>query len=228
MRGWADVHVHMFSNLAFGGGVSRALRTTRRKASAARWARDYASNLDFGLEQPTPSCPAVDLSRAHTPNCGRKRLHGDHTTSSTRSQGKAPATSRRATSARPCQRLADVAFHDSPAGLLQVARARVARRHALDDRAGRDQRVRAAPPANRLRGTDCRNSMPAIDKQLDAAADFQNWLDSQSGGAGKGWFRIVEDAGRSRASDPHRQARGGTRHRSDTLFGCKQKSNCNA
>ena len=40
-------------------------------------------------------------------------------------------------------------------------------------------------------GIDCRDSMTPIDVQLKAARDFQTWLDSQNGGPGNGWFRIV-------------------------------------
>lgn len=42
-----------------------------------------------------------------------------------------------------------------------------------------------------LQGTDCTDSMAPIDAQISAAWAFQAWLDSQYGGAGKGWFRIV-------------------------------------
>jgi microsomal dipeptidase-like Zn-dependent dipeptidase len=44
-----------------------------------------------------------------------------------------------------------------------------------------------------MSGVDCKLSMPEIDLQLQAAKDFQTWLDGQYGGAGKGWFRIVTD-----------------------------------
>ena len=41
----------------------------------------------------------------------------------------------------------------------------------------------------KVAGTDCSLSMTAIDAQLQAAKDFQTFLDSQYGGPGKGWFR---------------------------------------
>ena len=41
----------------------------------------------------------------------------------------------------------------------------------------------------KVAGTDCALSMTAIDAQLQAAKDFQTFLDSQYGGPGKGWFR---------------------------------------
>jgi microsomal dipeptidase-like Zn-dependent dipeptidase len=45
----------------------------------------------------------------------------------------------------------------------------------------------------KVRGTDCSLSMTAIDAQLKAALTFQNWLDDQYGGPGKGWFQIVKN-----------------------------------
>ena len=41
-------------------------------------------------------------------------------------------------------------------------------------------------------GTDCANSMGPIDAQLDAAYDFERFIDEQNGGMGNGWFRIVK------------------------------------
>ena len=43
----------------------------------------------------------------------------------------------------------------------------------------------------KVAGTDCSLSMNAIDAELQAAQEFQNWLDIQYGGPGKGWFRIA-------------------------------------
>ena len=44
-----------------------------------------------------------------------------------------------------------------------------------------------------MSGVECSLSMPEIDLQLQAAKDFQTWLDGQYGGKGKGWFQIVTD-----------------------------------
>jgi microsomal dipeptidase-like Zn-dependent dipeptidase len=43
----------------------------------------------------------------------------------------------------------------------------------------------------KLSTANCMSSMDAIDNQIQAAKDFQTWLDTKYGGTGKGWFQIV-------------------------------------
>lgn len=50
-----------------------------------------------------------------------------------------------------------------------------------------------------LFGADCTDSMTSIDGQLQAAKDFQTWLDNQNGGPGKGWFQIVTSPGQAKS-----------------------------
>jgi len=52
----------------------------------------------------------------------------------------------------------------------------------------------------KVAGTDCSLSMNAIDAQLQAALIFQDWLDKQYGGPGKGWFRIVKTPGEAESA----------------------------
>ena len=69
----------------------------------------------------------------------------------------------------------------------------------------------------------CSNSMPAIDEQLTAARDFESFIDSQNGGAGQGWFRIVEtpeDARRVISDDKLAVILG---IEVDNIFNCKAK-----
>ena len=49
-----------------------------------------------------------------------------------------------------------------------------------------------------VRGTDCADSMAAIDDQLDEAVAFETFLDAKSGGPGQGWFRIVRTPAEAR------------------------------
>src|SRR4030095_12636902 len=49
-----------------------------------------------------------------------------------------------------------------------------------------------------LRGTDCTNEMAPVDAQIQATYDFQTYVDSISGGAGMGWFRIVKTPAEAR------------------------------
>ena len=49
-----------------------------------------------------------------------------------------------------------------------------------------------------LAGGDC-DDMHAADLQIDAAHDLQDYVDAQSGGPGKGWYRIATSAADARA-----------------------------
>lgn len=44
----------------------------------------------------------------------------------------------------------------------------------------------------------CEDSMASIDAQLEAAWDLQDFIDEQHGGAGQGWFRIVQSSEEAR------------------------------
>lgn len=223
MRGWADVHVHMFSNLGFGGGVMAGAAYDKTQGIRGALAPDYATNLDLvsstGIELTNAVCPAL------TPNCGRKRLHGDHTIFD-QIAGEGAGDGSKSNFGAPV-------FNGWPTWHSTIhqqvywkwlERAWRGGMRLMTMLAVTNEFACAA--ANRLRGNDCRNSMPAIDKQLDAAYDFESWLDSQSGGVGKGWFRIVKTP-----DDAEQAIRAGKLAvvlgiESDTLFGCKQKSNC--
>jgi microsomal dipeptidase-like Zn-dependent dipeptidase len=223
MRGWADVHVHMFSNLAFGGGVVAGAAYDKVNGIRGALAPDYATNQDFvaltGAELPNVICPAL------IPNCGRKLLHGDHTFfdqvvgegsgDHSKSNFGAPVFNGWPTWHSTIHQQVYWKWLERAwrGGLRLMTMLAVTNEFACS----------AAP---RLRGTNCKDSMPAIDKQLDAAVDFQKWLDSQSGGTGKGWFRIVDSP-----DDAEKVIREGKLAvvigiESDTLFGCKQKNTC--
>jgi microsomal dipeptidase-like Zn-dependent dipeptidase len=70
--------------------------------------------------------------------------------------------------------------------------------------------------------------MGSIDRQLDAAVAFQAFLDKESGGVGKGWFRIVTSP--SAARDVIRAGKLAVvlGIEVDNLFNCKEKAGCTA
>src|SRR5690606_15476148 len=76
MRGFADLHVHMFSNLAMGGGVIVGAAYDPVGGIAKALAPDFGTNLDLVSAANTPipvtKCPPL------VPNCGRNVLHGYH------------------------------------------------------------------------------------------------------------------------------------------------------
>src|SRR5262249_46182268 len=68
--------------------------------------------------------------------------------------------------------------------------------------------------------------LPPIERQLQAAYEFEDYLDAQSGGPGQGWFRIVrtpEDARRAIAAGKLAVVLG---IEVDNPFGCKFNGPC--
>ena len=69
----------------------------------------------------------------------------------------------------------------------------------------------------------CANSMIAIDEQLEAAKDFETFIDSQNGGAGKGWFRIVKTPEDARSVIAEGKMAVILGIEVDNIFNCKAK-----
>jgi microsomal dipeptidase-like Zn-dependent dipeptidase len=74
--------------------------------------------------------------------------------------------------------------------------------------------------ANRALGHSC-DDMEAVDRQLAAAREIEAFIDARSGGAGKGWFRIVESASQARAAIESGKMAVVLGIEVDSLFGCK-------
>ena len=81
----------------------------------------------------------------------------------------------------------------------------------------------ACAVSKRIRGTNCQDSMAAIDKQLDAAVAFETWHRQQPGG---GWFRIVRTPDEAEQVIREGKLAVVLGVESDVLFGCKKKSTC--
>jgi microsomal dipeptidase-like Zn-dependent dipeptidase len=77
-----------------------------------------------------------------------------------------------------------------------------------------------------LDGVDCSDSMAQIDLQLQAAWDFQAWLDSKSGGAGQGWFRIVKTPAEARQAVLQGKLAVVLGIEVDNIFNCKATGPC--
>jgi microsomal dipeptidase-like Zn-dependent dipeptidase len=222
MRGFADIHVHMFAHLAFGGGVLAGAPFDKTRGIAGALGPDYATNLDLvsfiGTPLPRVICPST------VPGCGRVVLHGDHTviddtaglgtSDGTRSYFGAPVfngwpTWHTTTHQQVYYKWLERAWR----GGMRLMTMLAVNNEVL------------CRTSKRLRNTDCANSMPGVDAQLAAARDFERWLDSQPGG---GWFKIVLDPDQAEAVIRSGKLAVVLGIEADSLFQCKTTSTCTA
>lgn len=215
MRGFADLHVHMFANLAFGGGTLAGAPYDPVGGAAKALKADFGTDLDLvlpaGTQQRVGICPPL------VPNCGTNVMHGDHIAiiddflgvngDASKSYFGAPIftgwpTWHSKTHQQVYYKWLERAWRGGMRVMVMLA---VANEFACSF-------------SKHLRGTQCTDSMASVDKQLEAAVAFETWLNTQPGG---GWFKIV------RTPDEAEQAiRAGKLAvvlgiEADTLFGCK-------
>jgi microsomal dipeptidase-like Zn-dependent dipeptidase len=197
LRGYADIHVHMFSDTAHGGGVlSGAAYDPANDNVNVALRPDYGTHRDLvtktGGELPTPTCPSW------ISDCGEKLFHGDHfplvddavgsgTGDDTGSPLGAPVfngwpTWHTTTHQQVYYKWLERAYQ----GGLRLISMLAVTNEAL------------CLSNKHVRGTDCADSMAAIDDQLDEAVAFETFLDAKSGGPGQGWFRIVRTPAEAR------------------------------
>src|SRR5712664_4172981 len=229
MRGFADLHVHMFSHLAFGGAVMTGA-PYHDEGMATALAPDYGTDLDLtnplsGPPQLVVACPQA------VPNCGKNILHGDHVVvgigfddpvgagavppDATRSYFGAPVFSgwptwHSATHQQVYYKWLERAWRGGMRLMTMLA---------VNNEA-------ACSISKRLRNQDgsakdCRLSMKEIDDQLRAARTFEMWLDAQPGG---GWFRIVKTPREAETVIREGKLAVVLGIEVDSLFNCKQDS----
>lgn len=221
LYGYADLHVHMFAHLTFGGGVFIGAPYANGGIAEAL-KPDYATDLDLvsplGTELARAKCPAT------IPNCGKVILHGDHTIpDDTAGFGTDDGTDsnfgyplfngwptwRTTTHQQVYYKWLERAYR----GGLRVMTMLAVSNEIL------------CKTSKHLRNYDCNNSMLGVDAQLQAAIDFEKWLDNQPGG---GWFKIVYDA--DQAAEVIKQGKLAVilGIESDTLFNCRWNNKCTA
>ncbi|MFQ5593148.1 MAG: membrane dipeptidase [Anaerolineae bacterium] len=188
LRGYADLHLHIFAHLAHGGGV------------LAGKPYDPSGGINVALQP--DDWTDVDLVKKDggelpRDSDGRVLFHGDHvrldlmglgiddpvgvgTGDETNSKYGVPAFSgwpkwSSTTHQQVYYRWLERAWR----GGLRLVTMLAVTNEAL------------CKGNKRLRGTDCEKPMVSIDAQLDEAFKFQQFIDDESGGPGQGWFRIV-------------------------------------
>ncbi len=210
--GYADMHVHMFANLAHGGatlagepwdakGVNTALGEDYGLSASIQNGNGLSGDLvnkkgdtqkyvDNGL---APTCPGFLQNSPLGNLCSGQRLfHGDHTLIDTTTGG--------GTNDSAASNLGVPLFNGWPQWTSTVhqqvyykwlERAWLGGLRLMVMDAVTNEAL--CKSSMHMSGVECSLSMPEIDLQLQAAKDFQTWLDGQYGGKGKGWFQIVTD-----------------------------------
>ncbi len=221
LRGYADLHVHMFANHGFGGAVLVGAAYDPVGGIAKALGPDFGTDLDVvGMADAsmarTMPCPPL------VPNCGRNVLHGNHIRPADDFMG-ANGDDSKSYFGAPI-------FNGWPTWRTQTHQQVYYKWLERAWRSGMRAMVMlavtnefACSVSKRIRGTDCRNSMAAIDKQLDAAWAFEAWHKLQPGG---GWFRIVRSADEAEQTIREGKLAVVLGIEPDILFGCKKKSTC--
>ena len=206
--GYADLHVHMFANLAHGGAVLAGAPYDPSNGINTALGEDYGiSNVTVNLggsplnvvdgSSGTPECPDYMLNSPIGNLCqGQHLLHGDHTLFDTTTYG--------GTNDAAASNFGAPSFNGWPQWTSTIHQQVYYKWLERAWRGGLRLMVMSAVTNETLCKTtvhlqnydgtfptDCTNSMLEIDTQINAAKAFEAWLDSQSGGPGTGWFRIV-------------------------------------
>ena len=199
--GYADLHVHMFANLAHGGALLAGEPWDANGVNTAL-GEDYGSPLNLvdvnGNAKPSvsgpglPECPSFLLKDANGNNLcsGQVLFHGDHTAIDSVTGG--------GTNDGANSNLGVPLFNGWPLWTSTVhqqvyykwlERAWLGGLRLMVMDAVTNEAL--CKSGTTVSGTNCTLSMTAIDAELTAATSFQTWLDAQYGGAGNGWFQIV-------------------------------------
>ena len=220
LRGYVDLHVPMFANLGFGGAVVVGAPYDPVGGIAKALAPDFGTEMDVvGIGNTTMArvlpCPPL------VPNCGRNTLHANHLAGDDFMGNNGD----RATSY-----FGAPLFTGWPRWTSQTHQQVYYKWLVRAWRGGMRAMVMlaisnefACGASKRLRGTDCTNSMAAIDKQINAVYAFEAWHRLQPGG---GWFRIVKTPDEAEQMIREGKLAVVVGVESDVLFGCKKKSNC--
>jgi microsomal dipeptidase-like Zn-dependent dipeptidase len=194
LRGYADIHLHLFGHMGHGGAVLAGKPYDAAGGVNETLRPDYGTNLDLvtkdGGSVRCPQCPGLPQCPSFLPRCGSALFHGDHTLFDT-------ATGV-GTQDAPKSNLGAPLFNGWPTWRSTVHQQAY---HRWLERAWRGglRLVTVLAVTNEalcrssrhVRGTVCDDSMAAIDAQLEEARRFERFVDDLAGGAGKGWFRIV-------------------------------------
>ncbi len=230
MRGYADIHLHLFADLAHGGGVLAGKPYDAAGGVNVALGNDFGTDLDLVNNQqgsPPPTNAFPFQCPAYLPGCGPRVWHGYHdpifdsagfgTQDGAGSNLGAPLFNgwprwTSTTHQQAYYKWLERAWR----GGLRLTVVLAVQNEAL------------CLLSNHRRDVDCSDSMAGIDLQLDEARRFEAFLDGQAGGPGQGWFRIVESPAQARQAIRAGKLAVVLGIEVDNLFGCKKLGACTA
>lgn len=231
MRGYADMHVHLFGHMGHGGAIvagkpyhkgADGKEDINEALRGCFGHREQLLTLN-GARVATPSCPE------HQKGCGKSVHHGDH------ELADYPTLSPDGTFDGASGNWGAPNFSGWPrwssTGHQQVyyrwlERAWRGGLRIMTALAGTNEI--ACKTSRRLASHKCNKGMDVINEQLTATHDFEKFVDALSGGKGKGWFRIVRSPGEARAAIKKGKLAVVLGIEMASLFDCKEGGTCNA
>ena len=231
LTGYADLHTHLFADLGHGGGVLTGKPYDPEFGINEALRPDFGTKLDLvqknGTELPGPglACPPY---LADNGLCGDHLFHGLHDFIAGLDVG-VDDTVGYGTQDRPKSNLGAPLFNGWPTWTSTTHQQMY---HTWLERAyqgGMRLMVMLAVTnealclSNKhLRGTDCADSMAAINAQLDEAYAFEQFIDIKNGG--DGWFRIVTSPQQARQVISEGKLAVVLGIEVDNLFNCKEQN----
>lgn len=194
LRGYMDMHLHLHADMAHGGGIFAGKPYDAAGGINAALRQCYGSDKNLeakdGGKLPSTSDGVAPDCPSFMTTCGEHLFHGDHTIfddpggagtkDGSKSNYGAPifngwpqwtSTSH--------QQAYWVWLERAWRGGMRLVTMLAVTNEAL------------CAGNKRVKGTQCDDSMAAIDAQLEEAFKFEAFVDSQYGGPGMGWYRIV-------------------------------------
>jgi microsomal dipeptidase-like Zn-dependent dipeptidase len=232
LRGYADLHAHMFSNEAFGGlvlwgqpfnfgGVNRALPPDDFSYHVD--AIYTALGINFSVAGTIKGQPVHGKNHGDLPFSGDPIGKGLHDGAGSNNNGIAPSSD------------AD-GGHDFTGWPRSTSTTHQQMYYKWLERAYQGgMRLMVMLAVNnevlcrvgiRKKHRDCKQNMQDIDIQLSNAYLLQTYVDMQNGGAGKGWFRIVKSPAEARQVIEDGKLAVVLGIETESLFNCKKAGDC--
>jgi microsomal dipeptidase-like Zn-dependent dipeptidase len=228
MRGYADIHLHLFGDLAHGGGVLAGAAYDPAGGINGALQNDFGTYADL-VDNRGASPPLTNaipyLCPSFLPGCGPALWHGNHDVFAD-SAGAGTKDGSPSNLGAPL-------FNGWPRWTSTTHQQAYYKWLERAWRGGLRLTVMLAVQneamcrlSNHRRDVDCADSMAGIDLQLAEARRFETFIDGQAGGAGLGWFRIVGTPAEARRAIRAGKLAVVLGIEVDNLFGCKKDGTC--